>query len=343
MEMQYQAPEYLYLLWLIAPLLIISVYSFIVRKRKFRAFFSKEMQNIVAPLNNPIRYLIRDIILLCAFSLIVIAFARPRIVGDMKVDNDSKGVETMFCIDVSNSMLSKDVIPSRIEMAKSIIRRVVEKRPNDHIGIIVFAGRAFTLVPITSDLGTLLEFLQSVYPNMISDQGTNLSAAISLAVQGFNNKNKNISKEIVILTDGEDQMGGAKQAAEVAKDKGIVVNVIGVGSEKGGPIPLNDSYLKDAQGNTVITKFNQSLCESIANAGGGVFITGMKTDNLVSSLTKQIEKLPQTELDPDRKNSYIEKYSTFLWIALVILCLEVIILERKNRFFRQLNLFSREK
>lgn len=341
--MEYRSPEYLHLLWFIALLLLVSIYAFIVRRRKMNKFFSSSMQDIVSPLSNPIRYLVRDFIILLSFSFMVISLARPIKVNMTKTSDSNKGIETIFCVDVSNSMLSQDVKPSRIDLVKNVIKVILESRPNDHVGIVVFAGSSYNLVPITPDLGIIMEFLKTVYPNMISDQGTNIESAISTAIKCFSSNDRS-TKEIVILTDGENQYGNAESIAKEAKSKGIIVNVIGVGSESGGPIPINNNeYLKNENGQTVITKFNPDLCESIARSGGGVFITSSRSNEIASLLKSQMDKLPQSEMDPTIQNNYEEMYSSFLWISLCLLLFEFFVIERKNILLRKLNLFNREK
>lgn len=340
--MFFQSPQYLYFLWLSLLFFIVSIYSFNSRKRTIKKIFEKNVQQIVLPESNIIRYLVRDILFIVAFSLVVLALARPVVLKNSSLKDKQRGIETVFCIDVSNSMLSTDVAPSRIEMAKNVVKNVILKRPNDNVSIIVFAGSAYTFVPMTSDKTTALDFLKSVYPNMISDQGTNISDAIAMAMSNFQTKN-NLSRQIVVITDGEDQIGDAAKQAEKANENGIIVNVLGIGTPTGGPIPFEDEYLKDENNNTVITKFNPELCQSIANAGKGTFITSQKSNEMSSMLLDQIEKMPTIDLGINNKDNFNEMYFIFLWVAFGVLVLEFFILERKNNLFKNINLFNREK
>lgn len=340
--MYFYSPQYLYLLWISLLLFFVSSYSFLARKRLIKRIFNKNVHKVVLPESNIMRYLVRDILFIVSFSLLVIAIARPVVLKDSNLKDRQKGIETVFCIDVSNSMLSADVAPSRMEVAKNVVRNVISQRANDNVSIVVFAGSAYTFVPMTSDKSTALDFLKSVYPNMVSDQGTNISDAIDMAISNFQTKD-NFSRQIVILTDGEDQVGNALEKAEKAKNNGIIVNVLGIGTTTGAPIPFENEYLKDENNNTVITKFNYDLCQSIANSGKGSFITSTKSKEMSSMLLDQIEKIPTMNLGSNNKDNLNEMYHIFLWIAFFVLLLEFFVLERKNRLFKNVNLFNREK
>lgn len=342
MEIQYQRADLLIYLWLIIPFLALSIWAFWNRRNSIRNFFSKSILSKISVLSNPYRYIVRDVLIIASIALIVVSLARPRILGNNKEIDMDKGVKTIFCLDISNSMLSKDVAPSRLELAKSAIKRIIEKRSNDHIGIVVFAGSAYTLLPLSSDLSSALDFLSSIQPNMISDQGTNISSAIEIAMNSLS-KDKEASKQIVVITDGEDQIGDASIIASKAKEEGIIVNVIGIGSESGGPIPIDNDYIRDERGEIVISKFNKEIGENIAHSGGGTFITSMLSDKIASMLIEQIESMPQTNLKSGLKATYIEKYYLYLWPAFIILILELFILERKNLIFKKINLFGREE
>ena len=273
-----------------------------------------------------------------AFSVIVIA--GPQF-GSKLETVKRQGVEIMVCLDVSNSMLAEDVTPSRLEKAKQMLSRLTDGFTNDKVGLIVFAGDAFTQLPITSDYVSAKMFLSSINPSMVSTQGTAIGAAINLAVRSFT-PNENSDKAIILITDGENHEGDAIQAAKAAADKGIHVNIVGIGDPKGAPIPVGGSnnYMKDREGNVVITKLNETMCQEIAAAGNGTYVRADNTNSALRALQKEIEKMNKSELDSKVYSEYDERFQFFAWIVLVLLLIDFMTLDRKNRIFSKIKLFS---
>jgi Ca-activated chloride channel family protein len=252
------------------------------------------------------------------------------------------GVEIMVCLDVSNSMLAQDVNPNRLEKAKRMLAKLTDGFTNDKVGLIVFAGDAFTQLPITSDYVSAKMFLSSINPSMVSTQGTAIGSAINLAMRSFSPDDK-ADKAIILITDGENHEGNAVQAAEAAADKGIHINIVGMGDPKGSPIPLDGSsnnYLKDKEGNVVITKLNEEMCKEIAAAGKGIFVRADNSNSALRAIESEIEKLNKSEIESKVYSEYDERFQTFAWIALVLLLADFVILSRKNRVFNKIKLFS---
>ena len=247
----------------------------------------------------------------------------------------------MVCLDVSNSMLAEDVSPNRLDKAKQMLSRLTDGFTNDKVGLIVFAGDAFTQLPITSDYISAKMFLSSINPSMVSTQGTAIGAAINLAARSFT-PDETTDKAIILITDGENHEDDAIGAAKAAAEKGIRVNIVGMGDPKGSPIPIQGSnnYMKDKDGNVVITKLNEQMGQEIAAAGNGMYVRADNTNSALKALQKEIEKMNKTELDSKVYSEYDEQFQIFAWIALFLLIADFMTLDRKNRIFRKVKLFS---
>lgn len=341
-EIQYQSAHYLSYLWGLIPLLLLSIYAYVQRRRLFRKMFSPENSVLVAPLRSPWRFLLRDLLLLLVLALLIIALARPRILGKAGGSDERLGVENMICLDISNSMLSGDVPPSRLLFARDVIKRLASLRSNDRMGLVVFAGSAFVEIPLTSDLTTLVELISLVEPSMISNQGTNISEALEAARSSFTSP-QNITRTITIFTDGEDHEGDPIALAEAYRKDGILINVVGVGSKEGAPVPSQDGdYIRDEEGNIVLSKNNAELGERLAQAGGGKYFSAFRSEQLAKRLAEELQRLPQSRMEAIKDAGYIEKYEAFVWVAFALILLQILILERKNKWFLALNIFKRE-
>ncbi len=286
------------------------------------------------------RKITKDIIIMLSLSLMTIALARPQM-GSKTTTVKKEGIEVIICMDISNSMLSDDVKPSRLERAKGIVSRLVDNLSNDKVGLILFAGDAFVQLPVTSDFISAKMFLSSASPDLIASQGTSIDKAVRLATRSFSG-NQTIKKAIVLITDGENHDGDAIEAVKEAKDKGILINVISIGTEQGGPIPLPEQggYLLDENGNMVITKVNEAMAQEIANESGGIYIQANDISSTVRILTKEMDKIEKSELSTTMYSAYDEKYHYFLIPALLLLVLDVVYLDRKNRYLRGMKLFG---
>ena len=333
-------PDFLYLLFLLPVLIAFYVYAIILKKKAIKKYGNPELLAELMPEVSPKRQHLKFWLLFGAIAMVIIVIAGPQF-GSKLETVKRQGVEIMVCLDVSNSMLAEDVSPNRLDKAKQMLSKLTDGFSNDKVGLIVFAGDAFTQLPITSDYVSAKMFLSSINPSMVSTQGTAIGAAINLAVRSFT-PSETSDKAIILITDGENHEDDAVKAAAAAADKGIHVNIVGMGDPKGTPIPIGGSnnYMKDKEGNVVITKLNEEMCQEIAAAGHGTYVRADNTNSALRALQKEIEKMNKSELDSKVYSEYDERFQTFAWIALILLLVDFMTLDRKNRIFRKVKLFS---
>lgn len=340
---RFEEPAYLYLLLLLPFLAALYFYSNYRRKKAIRKFGDPELLATLMPDASRYRPDLKFWILFLAVGLFAFLLARPQF-GSKLETVKRKGVEVMICLDISNSMLAQDVQPSRLDKAKRLVARLVDKLNNDKIGMIVFAGDAFTQLPMTSDYISAKMFLETISPDMIAKQGTAIGAALDLAIRGFTPQ-EGVGRAIVLITDGENHEGGALEAAEEAAGKGIQVNVLGVGLPDGSPIPLSGSnqFRKDKDGNVVITRLNEAMCQQIAQGGKGIYVRVDNSDAAQKTIIREIDKMAKKDVESKVYSEYNEQFQVIAWIILVLLIVEMVILERKNPFFKNLHLFSNKE
>ena len=238
-------------------------------------------------------------------------------------------------------MLAQDVTPSRLEKSKKLISRLVETFNNDKVAMIVFAGEAFTQLPITSDYISAKMFLETINPSLISTQGTDIAGAINLAMKSFT-PNEGVGRAIVIITDGENHEGGAVEAAQEAAKKGIRVFVLGVGSPDGSPIPTEgtNEFRRDKDGNVIVTRLNEQMCQEIAKAGNGMYVRVDNTNNAERALNAEINKLAKADVETQVFTEFDEQFQVLAWLALILLAVDLMLLERKNPLFKNIKLFK---
>lgn len=333
-------PEFLYLLLVLPALVVFYIYAVIQKRRAVKRYGNPALLAELMPDVSPKRQHLKFWLSFAAIALIIFVIAGPQF-GSKLETVKRQGVEIMVCLDVSNSMLSEDVSPSRLDKAKQMLAKLTDGLSNDKVGMIVFAGDAFTQLPITSDYISAKMFLSSISPEMISTQGTAIGAAINLAARSFT-PNESSDKAIIVITDGENHEDDAVGAAKMASEKGIRVDIVGIGDPKGAPIPMGsaNNYLKDNAGNVVITKLNEQMCQEIAAAGNGMYVRADNTNSALRALQKEIEKMNKTEMDSKVYSEYDEQFQILAWIALVLLIADVLTLDRKNRIFKKIKLFS---
>ena len=339
--MKFANPEYLYLLIFVPILLGIFIYAGYRRKSNLRLYGDANLIKELMPDVSVIRQTLKFWLSLVAFALIVVALARPQF-GSKKETITRQGIETVIALDISNSMLAEDIAPNRLEKAKKIISRLIDKFENDKVGLIVFAGDAFVQLPITNDFISAKMFLETINPSLISRQGTDIGAAINLAMKSFT-PNEEVGKAIIVITDGENHEGAAEEAAKAAAEKGMNVYLLGVGSLEGAPIPIEGTkdYRRDKEGNVVVTKLNELMAQEIAKAGKGAYIRVDNTNNAQRLLESELDKLAKTDLSTEVYTEYNEQFEFIAFIALLLLAIEAIILPGKSRFTRNIKLFNR--
>ena len=337
---RFATPEYFYLLLILPLLWGVHLLSARARRRAIERFGDPATVLELMPEASTARPRYKFVLFSAAVLLLVVALARPQFGSKLK-EVTRTGIEMMLAVDVSNSMLAQDFEPSRLERTKFAIDRLTQQLEQDRIGLIVFAGDAFTQLPITSDYISAKMFLSSINPSMVSTQGTAIGAAINLAARSFT-PDETTDKAIILITDGENHEDDAIGAAKAAAEKGIHVNIVGMGDPKGSPIPIQGSnnYMKDKDGNVVITKLNEQMGQEIAAAGNGMYVRADNTNSALKALQKEIEKMNKTELDSKVYSEYDEQFQIFAWIALFLLIADFMTLDRKNHIFRKVKLFS---
>ena len=336
--LRFEDPIYLWML-LIIPILVLM--RFIVwrkRKRNLRKFGDPSLLKEMMPDVSKYRPTIKFCLLLSAITILIFIIARPQ-VGSKISHEKREGIEVLIALDISNSMLAQDVIPSRLEKSKLLIEDLVDHFTNDKVGLVVFAGDAFVQLPITNDYVSAKMFLQNINPSLITTQGTDLARAISLSQSCFTQR-EHIGRAIIVITDGEDHEGGALEAAREAYKKGINVFILGVGTSKGAPIPDgNGGYLKDNSGQTVLSALNEQMCQQVAKAGNGVYIHVDNTSDAQEKINKELSNLQSGISDTVVYSEYNEQFQIFGIILLLLLIVETILLESRNPLFKQINLF----
>ena len=343
-QFRFDHPDLLYL-FLFLPVLGILYWISYARKKKALAEFGE--MNVISqlmPYASYTRPFYKFGILILALSFIIFGLAGPQY-GSKLQTIKRKGVEIVIALDVSNSMMAQDIQPNRLERAKRAISKMVDKLNNDKIGLIVFAGEAYTQLPITTDYGSAKLFLSSISTDIVPIQGTAIGAAIDLASQSFT-PDSEASKAIIVITDGENHEDDAVRSAKAALAKGIIVHTIAMGLPEGAPIPVSRGsrdFRKDENGNIVISKLDQEMVEQIAVAGGGKPVIANNTTTGLNALFSEINKMNKTELEQRVYAAYDEKFQIFIAIGLLLLFLEFLVLERKNRHLKDINLFKPSK
>ncbi|MCC8146808.1 MAG: VWA domain-containing protein [Bacteroidales bacterium] len=335
---RFEHPEYLYFFFILPVLLIVFILYMRNKKKALKNFGDMKLLKLLMPDVALKKQYIKFWILFFCAALFIFTIAGPQF-GSKLETVKKQGIEVMVCLDVSNSMLSTDVTPTRLDKAKQTLSRLVDNLENDKIGLIVFAGDAFIQLPITSDYVSAKMFLSSINPSMVPTQGTAIGSAINLALRSFS-PNENSEKTIILITDGENHEDNAVGAAEEAAKKGIIVNVLGIGSLQGGPIPTGNGYMKDNEGNMVLTKLNEAMCQEIAAAGEGMYARTDNTNNALKALQGELDKMTKSEVESKVYSTYDEKYYIPASILLFLLLMEFFMLDRKNRILSKIKLFS---
>lgn len=339
---RFEDPIYLYALAVIPLLALVRWLMVRQQKKRLKRFGDIELLRELMPDVSRIRPLVKFCLLELVLALLIVMVARPQF--GTKISHEKRtGIETIIAVDVSNSMLAEDVVPSRLDRSKMMIENLVDNFTDDKIGLIVFAGDAFIQLPITSDFVSAKMFLSSITPSMIATQGTDIAAAITMASHSFTQE-EGVGKAIIVITDGEDHEGGALEAAKAAKEKGQHVYVLGVGSTNGAPIPTGDGdYMRDGSGQTVMSALNEQMCREIAQAGDGAYIHVSNNSRAQEQLDSELDKLSKKEMDSTIYSDFDEQFQAVGIIALLLLIIELCILEIKNPLLKDVMLFKRNK
>lgn len=344
--LKYENITFLYLLALI-PLLIIFFYLFLRwRNNAIKRLGSSQIVEKMMPMFSNFKLKLKFWIYAIATISLILALANPQF-GSKLEEVKREGIDIMIAIDLSNSMLAEDLPPNRLERAKQSISRMIDRLEGDRIGLVVFAGDAYVQLPITTDYSAAKLFLSTINTEIVPTQGTAIGKAIDLCINSFDFENGQ-SKSIIIITDGENHEDDAIKKAKDANKKGVVVHTIGMGSEQGGPIPLKNnrgqikSYQKDKQGETVITKLNESMLKQIATSGNGSYIRANSTRSGLDALFNEINKMEKNKIDSKVFTDYKDRFQWLLGFSIILLVIEMLLLERKNKWSNKIQLFEDE-
>ncbi|HMB63915.1 MAG TPA: VWA domain-containing protein [Eudoraea sp.] len=314
------------------------------KKRTQRKFAEISLLKRLTPSKSNYKATLKLIFLLFGLSFLILGLVNPKI-GTKLETVKREGVDIVFAVDVSKSMLAEDIAPNRLEKAKRLVSEIINQLASDRIGIIAYAGQAFPQLPITTDYGAAKMFLQSMTTDMLSSQGTAISEAIELASTYYDDEEQT-NRVLFIVSDGEDHSESSiLDAVDMAVEEGIKVFTIGVGKSKGGPIPIKrngvvESLKKDARGEVVITKLNEEILEDIADQGNGEYINGANTDEAVEFIKEQLDQMDKKEFEAKQFAEYKDQFQWFLGIGLLFLFLDVFLLDRKTQWLKRLNLFN---
>lgn len=338
---RFENPQYLYLLLALLLFAGLHYYALYKKKKNLAKYGDSELVRKLLVDVSAVRPEIKFWLCMAALASFIVALARPQY--GTKVENrEREGIEAVIALDVSNSMLAEDVKPNRLEKAKMLISNLVDGMKDDKVGLIVYAGQAFTQLPITSDYVSAKMFLETISPDMMAVQGTDIAEAIHLGMKSFTAQ-EDVSRALFVITDGEDNEGGALEAAKEAAKMGIHVYMLGIGQPTGAPIPIpgTNQYIIDEQGNTVVSKLNEEMCHEIAQAGNGSYIFVDNSSSAQEKLAAQVDKLAKSKIESQIFSEYDEQFQGFIILGLIFLLIDVLMLERNNHKINLTSIFRK--
>jgi len=335
---------YFYLFMILPVMIIFYMVLVFWKKRTQRKFAEPVLLRRLTPNRSSFKGILKLLFLLLGLSGLILGLANPKI-GTKLETVKREGIDIVFAIDVSKSMLAEDIAPNRLEKAKRLVSEIINQLASDRIGIIAYAGQAYPQLPITTDYSAAKMFLQNMNTDMMSSQGTAINEAIKLATTYYDDEEQT-NRVLFIVSDGEDHSEGLViDAVELAIAEGIRVFTIGVGKTKGAPIPLKRNGViqelkKDAQGEVVITKLNEDILEEIAYEGNGEYINGSNTEEAVQFIKDELNKMDKMEFEAKQFAEYKDQFQWFLGAGLFFLFLDIFLLDRKTKWLKRLNLFN---
>lgn len=341
-----ESPIYFYLFALIPLVVAFFLFNLYWKRKQQAAFADVVLFEKLSPEQSVFKSSLKLIITIAAISMVIIALVNPKMGTKMETVK-RQGIDIVFAIDISKSMLAQDIAPSRLEKTKQLVSQIINQLGNDRLGIVGYAGSAYPVLPMTTDYSIAKMYLQSMNTNMVSSQGTAFNDAIKLSVDYFDIKDT--SKLIILVSDGEDHGDGAEEAIEMAKEKGVRIVTIGVGTEKGALIPLKDSkgnisgYKKDQNGENVITKLYPAVLQNIATQTKSKYILGGATKEVVEEVKKALDKIEKSEFESQQIADFESQYQWFLAFGFLLLLADIFLLEKKTNWVQRLNLFNEKK
>lgn len=341
--MELDESKYLYLLFIIPILVVLFLYNQYWKRKKQREFGDLEMVKKLSPEKSVFKPILKLVVMLLALVGLILGLVNPKIGTKMETVK-REGIDIVFAMDVSKSMLAEDVAPNRLEKSKQIVSQIINQLGSDRIGIVAYAGSAFPVLPITTDYGVAKMFLQSMNTDIVSSHGTSLDEAIKLSATYFDEKSKT-SKLLIMISDGEDHSEGAEAAAEEANKLGMKIITIGVGTQNGSTIPIRvngvvESFKRDNNNEVVITKLNKEGLTSIAKTTKGGYIDGKNTKLVLDYVKNALDNIQKTEFESTQMANFQSQFQWFLGFAFVLLFVDIFLLERKTKWVQKMNLFN---
>lgn len=341
---QFDEKFYFYLMALIPVLLLIYVVHQIWKRRTQKRFADPALLRKLAPDRSLFKPQLKLILFLLALAFLTLGLVNPKM-GTKLETVKREGVDIVFAVDVSKSMLAEDIAPNRLEKGKRIVSEIINELASDRVGIIAYAGQAYPQLPITTDYGAAKMFLQSLNTDMLTSQGTAINEAIKLASTYYNDEEQT-NRVLLIISDGEDHSEGAVlDAVDLATEQGIKIYTIGIGQLKGAPIPIKrngvlETLKKNSEGEVVITRLNEEVLAEIASDGNGAYINGENTAEVVELIKETLDQMDKKEFEAKQFAEFKDQFQWFLGIALLLLFLDIFVLERKTAWLRRLDLFN---
>ena len=344
--MELDESKYLYLLFILPIVALFFLLNLYWKRKKQREFGDLDLVKKLSPESSVFKPALKLIFMLLALTGIIFGLVNPKI-GTKMEKVKREGIDIVFAMDVSKSMLAEDVAPNRLEKSKQIVSQIINQLGNDRIGIVAYAGSAFPVLPITTDYSVAKMFLQSINTDIVSSQGTSLDEAIKLSSTYFDDKSKT-SKLLIMISDGEDHSEGAEVAAEEATKLGMKIITIGVGTEKGSTIPLRingaiQSFKRDNNNEVVITKLNKEGLTTIAKSTKGGYVDGNNTKEVLEYIKNALNNIQKTEFESTQMADFQSQFQWFLGFAFTLLFVDIFFLERKTKWVRKLNLFNEKE
>lgn len=342
-DFQLEDKVWFWVLLVIPVIIMIFIILQIWKYRAQRRFASSKLLKRLSPNQSLFKSILKLVVLSLAIACLSIALVNPKI-GTKLETVKRQGVDIVFAVDVSKSMLAEDIAPNRLEKSKQLVSQIINNLASDRIGIIAYAGKAFPQLPITTDYASGKMFLQSLNTDMLSSQGTAINEAIELAKTYFDDEEQT-NRVLIIISDGEDHSEIASSVAEEAAEEGIRIFTIGVGEPEGGPIPLKRngvflSYKKDSEGETVITRLNEDTLKAIAEEDNGEYINGNNTTQVIEDIKDILNRMDKTEFEAKEFADFKDQFQWFLGFGLFFLFIDIFFLERKTGWLKRLNLFN---
>ena len=340
---QFDNPNFLYLTLIIPFLMLINFLYMSWRKKIQDSYSDSEILEIISPNRSNFKLNLKSILECLAILLLSIGLANPKIGTELNSIN-REGVDIVFAIDVSKSMLAEDVAPNRLLRSKRIISEIINSLNSDRVGIVAYAAQAIPQVPLTTDFASVKNFLQIIDTDMLSSQGTSIDSALNLAANFFD-QNSETNRVLILLSDGEDHDDIPESLINLIIENNINLISIGVGQDNGSTIPIKvngriDSYKKDSNGEVVITKRNSEILNKIANSSGGEYIDGNITEEALENVKVKLDKIDKSEFETSQFVEYKQQFQIFILLALLFIIVDIFIFQTKTKWIQNLNLFN---